>query len=187
MWWQAVVGGFAGGSLGAIVGALLQLRNSRLEQLRQQQLTATSEFAAVAVDVFVTLGANMETIGSPDARDPHEWLAAIKTVEEEALARTHDLTRLGPRLELLFGKASTVSISGLRLLGALIEMTREVRKDPPDVALVTNQYVRAADALTAFNSAAHLSITMPLWRLHLARVFRGQRKRVSEPIEDPVA
>ncbi len=180
MWWQAVVGGFIGGSLGAVVGGLFQLRNTRLEQVRELQLAAVSDFAAVAVDVFTTLGASLETLGAPaDHEDPHEWLAGMRRAEAEARSKAHDLTRLTPRLELLFGQESVVSRSGLALLSHVLDMTTELTKEESDVEVVTTHYEAAADAFGRFNAAAHRAISLSPWRSQVGRLSLSRRAHVS--------
>jgi hypothetical protein len=160
---ETVLVGFLSGVLGVVAAGLLQIRGSRLEQLRDRQIAAADEFGQVAAEVFVTLTARMETLGDPSGRE-QEWLVRFQEASNEVRKQMHETTRRLPRLEILFGVDSPTAGSAGKVVEGLYRMTAQLKAGAGTLEEVTTNYRSAADAFGRFNKAAHGAVSLPAWR-----------------------
>jgi hypothetical protein len=151
--------------LGVAVAGALQLRGSRLDQLRERQIAAADDFGKAAGEVFVTLTVRMELLGDPAGRE-QEWLEQFQQAASDVRAQMHETTRRLPRLELLFGVESATAGAAAKITEGLFRMTALMQQGA-DQGEVDENYKSAADAFGRFNDSAHRAVTVPAWRQRL--------------------
>jgi hypothetical protein len=154
--------GLVSGLVISVVAGLLGIRGQQLSQIRDRQIAGADDFAGVASDVLVSLGARMEAIGQPQGRE-EEWLRQFREAATEAREATHETTRRLARIELLYGRETEASKAAITTVVHLLRMTEELRKDNGDVSVVEAEHEAASKSLGGFATRAHKIFTRPAW------------------------